>query len=161
MAIVCAAIIQVEIIQGGNCPSWQLSRVAIVWVKIVWVAIVPGGNCPGGNCLWWQLSQVAIVSGGNCLGSNCPRWRLSRVEIVQVAIVRVAIVPGGNCLNGNCPSGGNCPRTVHSPCGGQPPSCAGGGGMAGRRVVGYDGSQRYFTRPFESPLTSGPEPGPI
>ena len=73
--------------------GWQLSGVAIGWMKIS-----PGGNLlcvnyPGGKFPGWEFSWVGVVRvgvflGGNCPGGTYPGWEFSLVEVFRVGIVR-------------------------------------------------------------------------
>ena len=84
--------------------GWQLSRVAIGWMKIFpgenfqsgnyLGGKFPGGNFSGGCFPGWELSGWEFSGwefsqvGGNCPGGTYPGWEFSSVEIFWVEIVR-------------------------------------------------------------------------
>ena len=77
--------------------GWQLSGVAIDWMKIF-----PGGNLlcenyPGGN-----------FPGGNFPGGSFPGWEFSGYEFSGWEFSWVGVFLGGSCPGGNHP-GGNFP----------------------------------------------------
>ena len=47
--------------QGSNCPSWEMSRGAIILGGNCLEAIAFGGNCPGGTVLAGAIFQGVIV----------------------------------------------------------------------------------------------------
>ena len=75
--------------------GWQLSGVAIGWMKIFpggnflggkFPGVnFPGGSFPGWELPRWDLSCVGIFFGGSFRGGNCP------VGIIRVAIFQVGI----------------------------------------------------------------------
>ena len=105
--------------------GWQLSGVAISWMRIFPGGNLLCGNYPGGKFLgwrfpWWELSgwessgwdfswvvgvhegifRVGVFLGGSCLGGSFPGWELSRWDLSWVGIFF-----GGSFLGGNCPVG--------------------------------------------------------
>ena len=72
--------------------GWQLSGLAIGWMKIFPCGNFLCGNYPGGNFL-----------GGNFLGESFPGWELSGWEFSWVGVVQVGIFRVGVFLGGNCP----------------------------------------------------------
>ena len=90
--------------------GWQLSGVAIGWMKIspggnLLCVNYPGGKFPGGSFPGWELSGwklsgwefswVGIVQVGLILGGNFLWWKFSRWELSG------GIHPGGNFLGGS------------------------------------------------------------
>ena len=78
--------------------GWQLSRVAIGWMKIFPGGTYlggkfPGASCPGGSFPGWELSRwdlswVGIFFGESFPGRNCPMG-IIRVAIFQVEVFLV------------------------------------------------------------------------
>ena len=67
--------------------GWQLSGVAIGWMKIFPGGNLLCGNYPGGN-----------FPSGNFPSGSFPRWQSSGWEFSWVGIVQVGLILGGNFL---------------------------------------------------------------
>ena len=81
--------------------GWQLSGVAIGWMKIFPGWELSGWKIFGWEFSGWEFSWVGVVRvdifwvgvflGGNCPGGIYPGWEFSLVEVFQVGIIRVGV----------------------------------------------------------------------